>query len=176
MRTGIILQLSVLSICAQVPDVNAELLAAARKGNAAQVKTLLESGASVNAKNNYGVTPLFFASWNGHAEVVRLLLAKGAEASVSDTFYKMTAIDAALSKSHLEVAKLLVTAGAKPSPNSLLYVASDGNAAAVEYLLEVLKPDAKQLSAALSVAEKEKHADVIDLLKKAGAQTAEKAK
>jgi ankyrin repeat protein len=176
MRTGIALLLFAVGLCAQPANQDADLLAAARKGNAGQVKALLESGASVNTKNNYGVTPLFFASWNGHTEVVRLLLAKGAEANVSDTFYKMTAIDAALSKSHLEVAKLLVGAGAKPSPNSLMYVASDGNAAAVAYLLEVLKPDAKQLSTALSVAEKEKHAEVIELLKKAGAQPAEKAK
>jgi uncharacterized protein len=68
-------------------DVNEELLAAARRGDLASVKTSVEKGATLEAKTSYGQTPLYLAAMNGHQDVVEFLLTKGASVNVSDTFY-----------------------------------------------------------------------------------------
>ena len=52
---------------------------AAEQGNIEAVKQHLDAGSEVNAKNDYGVTPLHHAAWNGHKEVAELLIAKGAD-------------------------------------------------------------------------------------------------
>src|SRR5580700_4833259 len=70
-------------------DLTDDLLAATRKGDLAQVKALLDKGASVNSKSPYGQTPLFFACDRGYVDIVKLLLDRGAE--VNHTPGKFTA-------------------------------------------------------------------------------------
>jgi ankyrin repeat protein len=43
------------------------------------VKLLLEEGAELETKDNYGQTPLSLAAGNGYEAVVKLLLEKGAQ-------------------------------------------------------------------------------------------------
>jgi ankyrin repeat protein len=43
------------------------------------VKLLLEKGAELEAKDQYGRTPLLWAADKGHETVVKLLLEKGAQ-------------------------------------------------------------------------------------------------
>lgn len=50
----------------------------ARYGEAEEVAQLLGQGTPVDAVDDGGRTALFFAAGNGHAEVLRLLLAHGA--------------------------------------------------------------------------------------------------
>lgn len=59
-------------------DRNQRLLAAAHKGDAFQVRFLIEIGAEVDTTDNWGHTPLMIASVNGHESVVRLLVKEGA--------------------------------------------------------------------------------------------------
>ena len=64
-------------------DGRAEALwEAARKGDAAAVKTLLDAGVDVNTPFRYGATALSYACDRGHLEVVRVLLERGADANV----------------------------------------------------------------------------------------------
>ncbi len=49
-----------------------------RQGNAETARLLLDASANVNAKLTDGSTPLALAAWKGHAEVVKLVLARGA--------------------------------------------------------------------------------------------------
>jgi len=44
----------------------------------------LEARANVNAASNDGVTPLYMASQEGHADAVKLLLAAGANVNAVD--------------------------------------------------------------------------------------------
>lgn len=52
--------------------LNEKLYEATRVGNLAEVKSLLDQGADVNAKFRYGATALFKAAERGHTEVVKL--------------------------------------------------------------------------------------------------------
>src|SRR5258708_14919379 len=67
-----------------------ELWDAAGRGDAATVRRLLAEGVEVNAKTRYGATALFFACDKARLEVVSLLLEKGADPNVKDTFYGAT--------------------------------------------------------------------------------------
>uniref|UniRef100_A0A8C5JP58 Uncharacterized protein n=1 Tax=Junco hyemalis TaxID=40217 RepID=A0A8C5JP58_JUNHY len=52
---------------------------AARRGETARLRQLIESGACVNAVTYDSITPLHEASLRGQAQCVRLLIEKGAE-------------------------------------------------------------------------------------------------
>lgn len=59
-------------------DQNEALMEATRKGDLAQVQDLLEKGADVNTRDEYGWTPLTLAAEKGHLEIVKLLITHGA--------------------------------------------------------------------------------------------------
>ena len=60
-------------------ELNDQFWEAVRTGDSASVTALLDKGADVNAKFRYGMTALFKASERGHLEVVKILLAHGAD-------------------------------------------------------------------------------------------------
>jgi ankyrin repeat protein len=69
---------------AQVPPSSVEilgysgLLAAAARGDTAQIKTLLAKGEKPDVRDAYGRTPLHVATYEGHHEAMRSLVAGGA--------------------------------------------------------------------------------------------------
>jgi hypothetical protein len=65
-------------------DPDADLLAAAAKGQTSQVEALLGKGANVEARDKNDRTPLMLAAQHGHSETVRLLLAHGAKPDSRD--------------------------------------------------------------------------------------------
>src|SRR4029078_4965230 len=67
-----------------------QLQDAARKGDAAAVKKLLDEGVDVNTKFRYDTPASFYACDAGHADVVKVLLDKGADLTIKDTFYGFT--------------------------------------------------------------------------------------
>ena len=80
-RKWIVLLFAVIIPLAARADINEDLLNAAKAGDADRVRALLDAEADVNAREDgheYGNTPLIQAAWKGHTEVVRLLLAAGA--------------------------------------------------------------------------------------------------
>jgi ankyrin repeat protein len=66
------------------------LLAAARADQRAVVEMLLARGADINAPHD-GASALHLAAWEGHTEMVRLLLAQGADRNQIDPNYHGTA-------------------------------------------------------------------------------------
>jgi uncharacterized protein len=56
----------------------AGLLAAAARGDAAEIRTLIARGAKVEARDRYSRTPLHVAAYGGHHEAMRALVAVGA--------------------------------------------------------------------------------------------------
>ena len=73
------------SAFAQVPPSSAEraaytgLLAAAAKGDAAQIKALVARGEKTDVRDGYRRTPLHVAAYGGHREAMRALAAAGAD-------------------------------------------------------------------------------------------------
>ena len=92
---------------AKAPDIS--IYNAAYTGNIEAVKQNLAAGTDVNAKNEWGGTPLHYATFGGHKEVVELLIAKGADVNAKDDVGD-TPVDWAAKK---ETADLLRKHGAK---------------------------------------------------------------
>ncbi|HVF54891.1 MAG TPA: ankyrin repeat domain-containing protein [Pyrinomonadaceae bacterium] len=155
--------------------LNDQLFEAARKGDAVAVKALLDKGADVNAKFRYGATALSYAADKGHVEVVRLLLERGADVNVKDTFYHSSPIQWAAFKGHAPIVQALLEKGAEGVDDVLGIGADGGNIELVRIALADGKAKPETLSAALAAAEKGKHAEIVEMLKKAGAQPPPKA-
>jgi ankyrin repeat protein len=88
---------------------------AARKGDVAEVKRLLEQDPKLvnleeRAKSR-GVTPLHHAAREGHKAVVELLLASGADIDARGSYG--TALELAVFNSHRDVADLLLKRGVR---------------------------------------------------------------
>ena len=79
-------------------------------------KWLLDHGVDANSSWNHWdaeVTPLHLAVLGGHPEVVRVLLAVGADPSIRDTQHKANAIEWAEFFRHKEIVRILAAHEAK---------------------------------------------------------------
>jgi ankyrin repeat protein len=85
---------------------------AARDGNIEAVKQHLAAGTDVNAKGNYGLTPLYWAAQSGYKEVAELLIAKGADVNAKSSEGTTPLHRATYYSDHKEIAELLISKGA----------------------------------------------------------------
>jgi len=90
----------------QAPDIS--IYDAANDGNIEAVKQHLADGADVNAKNDFGSTPLIAAALKGHKEIAELLISEGADVNAKND-RGQTPLDWA----EVEIADLLRKHGAK---------------------------------------------------------------
>ena len=97
---------------AQNTSADTALLDAAQQNDVQAVTRALQQGANVNAKTRYSATALTLGAMNGNLEIVRLLLDRGADLAVRDTFYGMTPLTAAMTNGRMEVITQLVEKGA----------------------------------------------------------------
>ena len=162
------------------PPTKAEQLQdAARKGDAAAVTKLLDDGVDVNTKFRYNATALFYACDHGHLEVVKVLLDKGADLTIKDTFYGFTPLMLAVSPAqkkrpeHTEIAKLLIAKGAPGKEDALSGAIESGDAALVKFILDSGGIAAPKLSEALEAAQSRKKTEIASMLEKAGAKVPE---
>ena len=91
-----------------VPDIS--MYDAAEVGNIDAVKQHLAAGTDVNAKDKDGWTPLHPASYEGHQEIVELLIGKGADVNAKVEFgplQGMTPLDSANNSGRTEIVSLL---------------------------------------------------------------------
>lgn len=84
---------------------------ATRQGDIQQVGELLDAGANINARDQYGQTALMTAAHDGHVELVRLLVERGAELNAAAK-YNLTALMLAIIAHHIEIALILINADA----------------------------------------------------------------
>jgi len=168
--------LAALALAQAPPLTKAEQLQdAARKGDAATVKKLLDEGVDVNTKFRYNATALFYACDHGHLDVVKVLLDHGADLTVKDTFYGFTPLMLATgpaqkkTPAHSEIAKLLIQKGAPGKEAALSNAVQDGDMALVKVVLDSGLP-AGSLTDALETAKSANKPDMVALLEKAGAK------
>ncbi len=169
-RILLLLLLQLIPLSAQAQNLNEELIVAARKSNVEAVKSLLAKGADVNAKTEYGATPLFYACDRGNAEIVKILLDAGADANIRDKFYGATPVTWAMQRDHAAVVKLLVEKNPQSKEMVMNMAVNQGQVKVSKALLEMggFKPES--LTAYLAVAEKNKHTEIVEALKHAGAK------
>lgn len=128
---------------------NDELIIAAEKGDAQGVQSALDDGADVNAQapgapdsNLQNMAALRQAAQNGHADVVKLLLDKGAHVDIVDSL-GVTPFIAAAQNGQLEVMQLLADKGANIQAQAqglgdvtaLLIASQNGHLNVVQYLI-----------------------------------------
>ncbi|KAK3941050.1 hypothetical protein QBC46DRAFT_363710 [Diplogelasinospora grovesii] len=115
---------------------------AAENGHEAIVTQLLAKDADVEAKDNYGHTPLSWAAENGHEAIVTQLLAHGAAIEAKDKYGQTPLIWAAWN-GHAAIVTQLLAQGAAAARNEyakydrtpLSWAAANGHAAIVTQLL-----------------------------------------
>jgi ankyrin repeat protein len=101
-------------------------LRAARRGDIAELRRLLESGVDVNCRRLSGRTALTVAAEHGHAAVVRMLLERRADPDARRRDGE-TALSLAATAGHAAVVEALLAAGADVNPR-----ASDGDTPLIE--------------------------------------------
>ena len=149
---------------------------AARKGDAAAIKKLLDEGVDVNTKFRYDRMALSFAADRGHVDVVKLLLDRGADVNAKDTFYNATALTWAVNPAmdrkpqHAEVVRLLLQHGAQGKENALMGAVAAGDAPMTKVVLESGGLSANTLSDALEAATARKRTEIAAVLEQGGAK------
>ena len=161
-----------------------ELVAASKAGDIAQVIHLLSSQENINIdykKIGEDSTPLGHASFQGHAEIVKLLLEAGANVlDVDDTYF--TPLHLALSKNHEEIVQLLLRPSVEArgdSDTTVLHWMAAAEAS-VEHLQRVLnagcdatiKDDEGRLAWEWAAENSGQDCEAAVLLRKAAVQTA----
>ena len=114
MRTRVLEAVLALCLFAVIPlTQNGNIHAAARDGDAAKVRALLEwAPALVRARDPFGRTPLMIVAWeSGRVDIARLLLDRGANVNASDRFGD-TPLTLAARRGFTSVVDLLVERGA----------------------------------------------------------------
>lgn len=152
-----------------------DLLDAARSGDRARVTALLDnavrSGLSVNATNKYGVSALGFAAERGHFDIVRLLVERGADVNVVDTFYGSRPIDFALRGGHLNIAVYLLEHKSPGAVSVLNTAIRRRDAGAVRIALATGQADAAALASASALAAQSGDAAIAAMVKAAADAT-----
>jgi uncharacterized protein len=118
------------------------LMIAAASGSTVAVTALLAHGADVNAREKtYGQTALFFAAGRNRADVVRLLLSKGADPKVKTTIAKLERVSVGVNGEVLDDKKSTSANERKDASPAGEKSAEDAKAKAEKKTVE--KPDDK---------------------------------
>jgi uncharacterized protein len=152
---------------------NAPIHEAAKAGSVNKVRALLAVDTRlVNARNAFGVTPLYFAAGTNHVAVAKLLIEAGADTNVKSTVGQAP-LAAAAALGYAEVVRLLLAHGAKVNATdkyritALHEAAAAGHADIVKLLLthgaDVAAKDAKGLTP-LQLARQRGHSRVVEIL------------
>jgi len=180
---SLIIVAAIAALIQAPPPTKAEQLQdAARKGDAAAVTKLLDDGVDVNTKFRYNATALFYACDHGHIDVVKVLLDRGADLTIKDTFYGFTPLMLAVNPAqkkrpeHTEIAKLLIAKGAPGKDDALNGAIESDDAALVKFILDSGGIPAPKLSEALEAAKSQKKTEMASMLEKAGAKVPEEFK
>ena len=123
------------------PD--APVAEAAMRGDAAEVRALIDAGADVNAALGDGMTALHWSAERGDSDIASLLLSAGAGVESTTRLGAYRPLHLAAKGGHTSVVRELLEAGALPNPGTttgvvtpLHLAAASGSASSVTVLLE----------------------------------------
>ena len=162
-----------------VSGADLRVVEAARNGDTAVVRALVQKRADVKASEPDGTTALHWAVRAGDADLVALLIRAGAPVGATNR-YGVTAVSLAASNGHAAILDALLKAGARadqvgPEGETVLMLAArSGSAAAVGLLLEAgANANVREQwygQTALMWAAAENHAAVVEALVRRGAE------
>lgn len=89
----------------------APLILASNQGDIKKVNQLLDQGADVN-EDDIGFTSLIHAAREGHIDIVKLLLKRGANVNARSDDWNITALHFAVDRGHIDVVRCLLAKGA----------------------------------------------------------------
>jgi hypothetical protein len=171
-----LLIISALVITTGCATTEKTLFLAAEAGDNDSVRALLDKGDSVNPQDPNEYTPLMFASMNGHADTVELLIDAGAD--VNRNPEGMTALIFSSMEGHADIVRLLLEAGAdvnkiyRGGQTALMAAAEHNHVDTVKELIEAgadVNVRNGQGLTAMRLARDKGHTDVVQLLKERGA-------
>lgn len=122
------------------PELSAELITAAARGDTTRVLELIADGAPLNAQDERGRTAVMAATHSNHVETVRALLDAGADVNLRDARSDNPFLYAG-AEGYLEILKLAYAAGADPQltnrfgGTALIPACERGHVEVVRYLL-----------------------------------------
>lgn len=164
------LVLSAAAVFAQeAPEIR--LWNACRNGDVATAREMLDKGVSPNHKYEVGITPIAAAAMRGQAEIVKLLLERGADPNVRDETFKATPLGIATFFGHMSVVQVLLPKATEDLDLVLKFGAMFGAPPLVEAGLRG-KPTANDLAMAWVLAKRSKKDEIAAMLEKAGAKPA----
>lgn len=94
----------------QIPEIDQRLLNAAKQGQLELIKSLVDTGANLDAKDTNGRTGLMLAAEMGRTKVLRYLLSKGVDVDMRDKG-GMTAVACAALNGRTSCVRALINAG-----------------------------------------------------------------
>lgn len=156
------------------PNGDSLLMLAAKHGKPQMMKIVLDAKPRVNLRNAYGETALMMAVFQGHTEVVRQLLARGAEINHPG----WTPLIYAAAQSRMDIARILISQGAQINAQAengttaLMMAAREGQLPMVLLLMEHgadLNMRNRDGQTALALAKALERRDITELLTRAGA-------
>jgi ankyrin repeat protein len=106
------------------------LISAARTGDTAFLRSIIEDGANVNVNDDKGYTPLIIACYNRQADAAKMLIEAGAAVNAAD-FGGNTSLMGVCFKGYHEIAQLLIEKGA-----ALMFATMFGRNELVRLLLD----------------------------------------
>ena len=115
---------------------------AARRGDRDVVRTLLKSGADVNAAEGDGMTALHWAARSGDAELIQILVSAGANVRATTRLGAYTPLMMAAQAGHSAAVAALLAGGAEVEASSttgttpLMFAAQSGDTRTVTMLVE----------------------------------------
>jgi uncharacterized protein len=168
-RTALAMVAMVTACIAQSQGNYDEYFAAARKGDVTALKSFLDKGVPVDAKWRYEMTALLMACMRGNTDAAKLLIERGADVNVKDSFYGSTALGAAAEKGDIELVRLLLAKGAKDRDSIVKAAVFEKNVPLLKAGLEGGKPSQDVLNEALTRAVGLGNQEMADLLRAAGA-------
>ncbi len=110
-RRGALLALGLLATGTQQAMADTSLVAAAARGDAAEVRRLIGAGAPVDQRDQRGRTALLAATAANQIETARLLIAAGADVNAKDDIQDSPYLYAA-AEGRLEILRMTLAAGA----------------------------------------------------------------
>ena len=105
-----------------MPDPHKEIIKAAKSGDVASIRMLLELDATlIDARDKDGSTPLHCAVWKGHQAAVELLLERGADVNAQNQndHWGTTPLHAAAHANQAAIAGMLIERGADVNARDL---------------------------------------------------------